>query len=207
MDYPYLYDPTILSDDLVDATTIQWVKTFLHGLNIAISEGESEPLTSQISLIKWLKTGDALQKSDTVFLRTNLSDLPEDSLLLAVWYSSWDCELDGFTSLCLGQATRYDEVMILDGSDLESACKSGELEWCHLDYESIKEESGTFAELGLPEEGYERYVSDVLSTLDPGDIFDDEEPSDREAFKDAHPAIRQYLEQAYRFYKEDKEGL
>ncbi|MDY0287324.1 MAG: hypothetical protein RBR15_00700 [Sphaerochaeta sp.] len=203
MDYPYLYDPTILSDDPVDATTIRLVTTFLHGLNTAISEGESEPLMSQISLIKWLKTGEALEKPDVAFLGTNLSELPDDSMVLAVWYSSWNCELEDFASVCLGQATRYDEVMILDGSDLESACTSDDPQWCHLDYESIKEESGTFAELGLPEEGYEKYVSDVLSTLDPGDLFADEDDSDKDAFKDAHPAIRRYLAQAYRFYRED----
>lgn len=203
MKYPHLYDPTVMSDKPVDDTTIRLANTFVNGFNIKLSDGPPTYLTTKIQTIKWLKTGKALPKDNIIFLETNISELPDQYPLLVFWYSTWVYELGDFNSYCMGQGTRYDEIMVLDGSDLASICRSDNPQWCHADYCMIKDTSGTFAEIGLPEEGYEQFVEYMLSEQEPSELFDYEVGIDEDIFKEAHPMIRKCLEKAYKTYKSD----
>lgn len=199
MEYPYLYDPTIMSDKPVDDTTIGLATSFLSGMNMKILDG-GHLLMTHISTIKWLKTGSELQQKDVTFLDTNVSELQEDDLFLAIWFSTWICKIRGATSFYLGNGTRYDEIAILEGSDLENLCRSDNPQWCHSDYCMIKDTSGTFVEIGLPEEGYERYTEEVLEDFYYYDLFDNVDMEDRDSYNRAHPTIRKYLDRRYKLY-------
>ena len=197
-----LDDPAYFLDTPVDEKTAQLVVKFLSHLNMKGEVDSLAFLITTLTSIHWLKTGIALQEMNPEYLETDLSEFPESTPILAVWSSSWYCNAIRYYAEGADSGTRFDDVFLINARLLEDACESDNPQWFyHMDYHSSNEVSGTFNEIGFPEEGYQCFIDRVLSFLD----YSSYDAVDRDYYKQAHPIIRDYIEEQFSLYLVEEE--
>lgn len=188
--HPVLDDPSYFHEKPVDATTAQLLLSFLNGLFIKMESEGYRFLIAEITKLRWLKTGSDLKTTTKTFLNTDLSDIPTNIPIIAIWCSSWEYYDCNYYSKESEKGNRNDDFFLMETTTLAEDCRSDNPQHCYLDFEDIDYKEGNFSEINLPKKGYQLYTEDFLSDL----IYSDYESIDMEYSKEAHPIIRKYID-------------
>ena len=126
--------------------------------------------------------------------------MEDDALILSVWFSSWFLDdSPGYFSE-VERTLRCNDIILLEANSLKEACRSDDPHLQHLAYHDINGFYGDFAGVELPLDGYEAYISDILSELDYNPYADD----DKDYHTYAHPLICKFLDENSERYLENE---